>query len=60
MAEKIKITGNVIENTRTLEYATVTVINSKAQNCSWRYHKSENLILMYPREFIPLKLSLFL
>jgi hypothetical protein len=51
MAEKIKITGNVIEkNTKQpLEYATVTVINSKAQE-SWRYHKSkENLILMYPQ-----------
>jgi hypothetical protein len=32
MAEKIKITGNVIEkNTKPLEYATVTVINSKAK-----------------------------
>jgi hypothetical protein len=30
MAEKIKITGNVIENTKQpLEYATVTIINSK-------------------------------
>jgi hypothetical protein len=46
MAEKIKITGNVIEkNTKQpLEYATVTVINSKAQNCSWRYHKSKRRI----------------
>jgi hypothetical protein len=31
MAEKIKITGNVIEKTpsKPLEYATVTIINSK-------------------------------
>jgi hypothetical protein len=32
MAEKIKITGNVIEKIpQPLEYATVTVINSKSK-----------------------------
>jgi hypothetical protein len=62
MAEKIKITGNVIEkNTKPLEYATVTVINSKAKKtvAGGITNQKENLILMYPQEFIPLKLSLF-
>jgi hypothetical protein len=53
--EKNKITGTVIEKMgkATSRIPTVTVIDSKAQSSSWRYHKSkENLILMYHPAYI--------